>query len=510
MCLAAAVVLGLLSSVVQIHADYRTQFDLLSDTVRQLVQSAAQPAAEAVWSLNEELANGVAEGLLGYQPLELVVIQTSNGIELARKTRQKASHGTLHELSKMTFGGPTEYRIDLPGLGGNNKNEIGRLLVSFDPYPVAVVFFERSFTLVGTGVLRNLVLALVLFLIIYGSLTRPIEQISRFLASTDADNPSGQRLNVPAPHEKNEIGRLMRRVNDCFASIDRFLVQHREQQISLEARVAERTTELNIAKQTAEQANKVKSVFLANISHEIRTPLNAIIGFSELLKNEYFGPINNEKYRDYAFDIHFSSQHLLTLINDVLDLSRIEAGKHELNIEETDIGQIIHETERFIAESAVEKHLRLETFVDQGLPKIWADERSILQVLLNLLSNAVKFTPENGTIKVEAKQDSSGDILISVLDDGIGIPNDKIEAILDPFTQLEPSEHANAGGVGLGLSIVKSLLHLHGGTLEVESEYGSWTRFTAHLPKERVVPSKNPRKPAWHDEAETTVRRISA
>lgn len=250
----------------------------------------------------------------------------------------------------------------------------------------------------------------------------------------------------------------------------------------------QREEALRHAKETAERASGFKSDFLAKMSHELRTPLNAVIGFSEVLKNELFGPIGNAQYLDYAEDIYHSGRHLLDLINDVLDVSKIEAGKYQLSLGDVDLTTLVRETARSVRAQLNQKELQLRTTVARNLPNINADERAIRQILLNLLSNAIKFTPEGGRIRVRAAQDRNGDVRIVVSDTGIGIPKDQIETVLTPFVQLGSINTANGGGTGLGLPIVHSLIQQHGGRLELKSAHGAWTRVSVCLPKQCIMP----------------------
>ena len=244
---------------------------------------------------------------------------------------------------------------------------------------------------------------------------------------------------------------------------------------------------LRTARQQAETANRAKTEFLANMSHELRTPLNAILGFSELIKNELLGPLGNQRYRDYAGDIHESGTHLLQVITDILDISKVEAGKLELHEEAVDIGDLIGNSVHLIAERAKEAGLSVAVKTESGLRAIYADERLIKQCLINLLSNAVKFTPDGGYIIVRALNGPDGTMVISVADTGIGIEMDELPRVLAPFGQADGSLSRKYEGTGLGLPLVKSFVELHGGTLDIQSGIGVGTTVTIRFPAERVL-----------------------
>lgn len=231
----------------------------------------------------------------------------------------------------------------------------------------------------------------------------------------------------------------------------------------------------------AEKASRAKSGFLATMSHELRTPLNAIIGFAEIISREHFGPLGNPRYQEYAQDILSSSHHLLDLVNDVLDLSAIEAGKYSLTRELIEIPEVIEECFRTIAGAAKQKHISYTLDIPPILPPCYADRRGIKQILLNLLSNAVKYTSEGGSIRLSVVA-RGGHHTIEVIDNGQGIPASKMARLTNPFSRVETNPHKSEEGVGLGLSIVDSLLKLHGGELNIESELGNGTTVSVKLP----------------------------
>jgi signal transduction histidine kinase len=240
------------------------------------------------------------------------------------------------------------------------------------------------------------------------------------------------------------------------------------------------------ARSQAEMANHAKSEFLANMSHELRTPLNAIIGFSEIIAHELFGPLGNEKYLDYMKDIHQSSLHLLSIINDVLDMSKIEAGKLELSKEPLNIRHLIGEVTRMMRERAESRGIELVTKLSDGEVTIWADERAMKQIFLNLLSNAIKFSREGGEVCIRVLSAAEPDpAVVEFEDHGIGMNEEELQRALQPFGQAKPSTTRNYGGTGLGLPITKGLIEAHGGKLAIESRAGQGTIARVCLPTER-------------------------
>jgi two-component system, cell cycle sensor histidine kinase PleC len=232
----------------------------------------------------------------------------------------------------------------------------------------------------------------------------------------------------------------------------------------------------------AETANASKTAFLANMSHELRTPLNAILGFSEIIAQECFGPVGSARYKDYAGDIHSSGAHLLSLINDLLDIAKIEAGRMDIAPHPLDAQRVFEIALKLIGTKAREKEQTLTIEVEAGAPALYADERALKQILINLVSNAVKFTPEGGRIEVIASLARDGGFQIMVKDNGPGIPHEKLDKIFTPFSQVDNRYDRQAGGTGLGLALVRGLAELHGGRAWLESEFGRGCSVFVNLP----------------------------
>ena len=241
------------------------------------------------------------------------------------------------------------------------------------------------------------------------------------------------------------------------------------------------------ARRRAEEANLAKSRFLATMSHELRTPLNAILGFSEVMQGEVLGPLGNDTYKGYISDIHASGTHLLKVINEILDLSRIEAGRYELKEEAIKLAHIIEEANQMVALKARTKGVEISLQVEENLPLIWADEKAVRQIALNLLSNALKFTPTGGKITVTVGWTSLGGQYFSVRDTGPGIPEEEIPVVLSSFGQGSIAIKSAEQGTGLGLPIVQALMHMHEGRFDLKSVLREGTVVTASFPRSRVL-----------------------
>ncbi len=277
---------------------------------------------------------------------------------------------------------------------------------------------------------------------------------------------------------ESRINRMQTRIDVDRARMDALERSRKD----LERLVGERTTELSTAKEQAEIANRSKSEFLAHVSHELRTPLNAIIGFAELMRTETFGPVGSTRYQEYLGDIYNSGHFLLSLINDVLDLSKIEAGRREMNYELIAAGDLVNSCLRLVKERAIEAGVGLDVALPPEPLRLMVDVRAAKQILLNLLTNAIKFTPRGGGITVAAEAAGPDRIALSIIDTGIGIAPQDLHRVMEPFAQVSNALNRKHAGTGLGLPLSRMLAELQGGKLSLASRLGQGTTVKVELP----------------------------
>ena len=275
-------------------------------------------------------------------------------------------------------------------------------------------------------------------------------------------------------------------------------LSYQEEKDALIAELEQAKLNSDEARRRAEGANLAKSRFLATMSHELRTPLNAILGFSEVMKAELFGPHDIPTYKEYSNDIHASGQHLLMLINEILDLSRVEAGRYELKEEAVSLPGVVEECRHLLALRAKNRAITVTERLDGDLPRIWVDERAVRQITLNLLTNAIKFTPHGGEITIKVGWTTSGGQYLSIRDTGPGIPEEEIPVVLSSFGRGAMAQKNADEGTGLGLPIVRGLVELHGGEFQLNSKVREGTEVVVVFPPERVMnalPSLDPDAP---------------
>jgi len=320
-----------------------------------------------------------------------------------------------------------------------------------------------------TAIITLLVISIFITLRI---LTRPLGNITTAMIEYGQGKKD---IHVPMIKAQDEIGDLARTFGKMKHELD--ILQH-----NLEEKVVERTVQLQAAKEEADRANNAKSEFVANISHELRAPLNAIIGFSDLIVSESFGPINNEKYADYCVNINKSGGHLLQIINDILDISKAEAAELKLEKIEFNLREDLQDIRQMFALQTERKGIYLNLDLDESIPeKVVGDMIRTKQIFINLIGNAIKFT-EKGGITIKAKYTPSSKRLnVEVIDTGIGISKDKVEEVFAKFSQAEESTNRKYGGTGLGLAITRTLIEMMGGAIKATSKLGVGTSFKFHI-----------------------------
>jgi len=336
------------------------------------------------------------------------------------------------------------------------------------------------------------------------ALARPIRALT---AATTRLAAGDDNIEIPGGGRKDEIG-AMARALEVFKENVKTIRRNESELIrvrnSLELRVQERTSELAEALMAAKAANTAKSEFLATMSHELRTPLNSIIGFSEIIQEQSFGPLGAPQYGEFAKDINNSGKHLAGLIDDILEFSKIESGKMALKEEDVDVSAMIHSCASQIRQIIKRKSLNLEVNLSKNLPPMRADPTKLKQILANLLSNATKFTEAGGTVGLDAQFEPAHGHVIQVHDTGIGMAPEAIPSATNPFSQVDGSKNRKFEGAGLGLPLAKQFTELHGGSLKIQSTPGNGTSVTLRFPLERAVQPKrlvinlpSEKAPAW-------------
>ena len=492
LALLVAFALGILFSLFQIRTDLVTEKQRLDQSFTQILKVANPSAVQAAFGLDNKLAENVVAGLFEYDAVCGAQIVDNQNVVMAEKKRKEVQ-SPLKPIVHYLFGPPKEFKLKL--YAANHNMTVGSLSITVDTLVIAERFFERSALTLVSGLLRSLLLAAILGVLFYFVLTRPIKQVAEHIKIHQT------AVEVPKSHQRDELGELIEAYNNQFeerAKAQKHLfrlnlelekrVAERTKQLEsskqdLEQRVESRTRELILATETAQAASRAKSDFLAHMSHELRTPLNAIIGFSQIWVEEMFGEIKNQKYKEYAIDINQASTHLLTLISDILDVSKLEAGEMELNATEIDVRELVEKGTVLVADSVSHKTIDLSVTIEPPVAHFVADPRLLRQILHNILHNAVKFSHPGGKVEINATQGSDGALILAVVDYGCGIEALDIKRVLEPFNQTRDRPDLTHDGAGLGLPISKRFVELHGGTLALESIVDQKTVVTVSLPR---------------------------
>lgn len=503
-----ACLLGLLSGLVQIYLDYGDQVRNQDRDIDHYLASVQQPAANALWELNGNMAKAIVDGLLGYEIFVGATLTTGNGFPLAEKERPILEDGFV-TLSEWLFGGRSERIVEINYNDNGQAYRVGALKVATHPYRMGRQFIQRSAVTFAGGFLKSLVLAGILLIAFYLTLTKPLESLSHQVDRMDPTDPEDSKVKVEGTARDDELDRIVQAVNNQRALTRNHLreldaahraLEHanRGLEAAVDARTQELTDEirskgeierkLRVAAAKAEESALVRTQFLANMSHEFRTPLNAIIGYSEFAKIN-LNSVPPDKLKEYLGHVHGAGTHLLDLVNSILDLSRMHAGRMPIDYETVDINALVTEiTQGLLSENTKNGNV-FECDLEPGSTKVVTDRVKMKQVLFNLLGNAVKFTSD-GTISVQTSVSKTreGTLTIQVADTGIGIDPRALPRIFENFTQAEPHLSRRFGGSGLGLSIVRETCQLLGWEIDVESEIGKGSCFTLTMPLKPADP----------------------
>ncbi|KRV75773.1 hybrid sensor histidine kinase/response regulator [Pseudomonas citronellolis] len=498
-----AFILGTLLSLIQVGVDYASQDASINREVRALLDVSHNPAARIAYNIDAELAQELVVGLLRSPAVIRAEIIDSADVALASAGRPPAE-SRLRPLSDFLFGHMRVYEEPLY-IEHQPKESLGVLRLEIDTFVFGNDFLRRAGMTLISGFVRSLLLSLILLVLFYGLLTKPLVSLIEVLARHDPRSPTRLRLPCPQGHERDEIGVLVEVTNRQLSHIAVEMEQRREAEdrltrylAELENIVAARTAELKAANARLTQSNQqlecarlnaldmaqARATFLANMSHEIRTPLNGLLGMLGLALD---GPLSPEQRQQLSI-AHDSGKVLVDLLNDVLDLSKFESGQLELEKIPFDLATLVEDTASLLSQNAAPA-VELTCLVSPDLPaQLEGDPTRVRQIVSNLLSNALKFTRLGRVdLRVEPWEDG---VRISVRDTGIGIAADALQRIFQPFTQADAGITRQFGGTGLGLALTRKLCEAMQGELSVSSQPGLGSEFAATLPLPALDPAQ--------------------
>ena len=455
----------LITTGIQLWSEYGRDVSSIEFHFEQVERGYLESVAENVWQSDTERLNLLIKGIIESPDFKFARVRKEDGAVLT-----SAGIETQDTVIRKFFPLTYNYR---------DKNiNIGELEVVASLAQVHDRTLDRFGLILLSNALRTFMVALFMFAVIHVLLTRHLDKMAQYAYKIDLGLPQ-----EPLRLERSFLSNKPDEVDQLADSLNVMHDQLRKAHDTLKEQVIDRKE----AAEASQAANRAKSAFLANMSHELRTPLNAILGFSEMLKLEIYGKHSDPHYNDYANTIHISGSHLLNIINDILDISRIEAGKTILEDIDLNIDDAINACTLMVSTKAEEAGVKIHYSKADAAYLLRADLRLFKQALINLLSNAIKFTPSGGRVTVSWQLGPSGGHEFRVTDTGIGISAEDIPKILEPFGQVADSQTRNHDGTGLGLPICKSLIELHDGTLTMESEPGKGTTVTIKFPPKRTI-----------------------
>jgi signal transduction histidine kinase/CheY-like chemotaxis protein len=490
-----AFILGTLLSLIQVGIDYASEDASIDREIRSLLEISHNPAARIAYNIDAELAKELVLGLLQSPVVIRAEIIDNSGMTLASVNRPRIE-SRYRLFSDFLFGESRQFE-DLLFVAHAPDEALGLLRLEVDTYAFGSNFLRRAMLTLLTGFVRSLGLSLILLVLFYFMLTKPLVRVIRSLADRDPRAPAHSALPCPPGHEQDEIGILVKVANQQLSAIAEEIAQRRDAEDrltqylgELENIVSTRTAELKATNQRLTQSNQeleiarraalemaqARAAFLANMSHEIRTPLNGLLGMLALALD---APLSTEQRQQLSI-AHDSGKVLVELLNDILDLSKFEAGQLELENIPFDLGSLVEETANLLSQNAA-PGVELTCLIDPRLPaQVLGDPTRVRQIVSNLLSNALKFT-RSGRVDVRVSGTAKG-VQIIVRDTGIGIPEQARARIFQPFAQAGVGITRQYGGTGLGLALTRRLCEAMEGQLSLSSQEGFGSRFSADLP----------------------------
>ncbi len=479
--------IGLLITAVLVWDVLRRADEEIDREIRIVKSAFHDPIANQLWAYDERELRTVLSALVRLSVAQGVIVEDPFS------GRRLGAYGVTGsgEGSGMVVH---SFDIHYVSQGSDKARHLGHvdLLV---PADLALTRSWPSIMLIFTAASVKLLLIWILFsYYAQRQLARPLSRLSDAIDRVDPVFRPYSDIQAVGPedgelkHLQDSFNRLLNRLETAHAERAAYEEELIGARAQLEDAVAERTKQLDGARRRAEEASVAKSRFLAMMSHELRTPLNSILGFSQFMVDEIMGRMGNVRYLEYAADIQHSARHLLDVINDILDISKVEAGETKLEEEDLDLRDVAAAVQRLMSPRIGAKNQVLSINIADNMPKLRGDGRVLRQVLMNLFSNANKFTPEGGALTLSTGVDYRGGIRIEVADTGIGIAAENVPVVLEAFGQVRTSHTVTHEGTGLGLTLSKQLVDLHGGDLAIQSEVGKGTTVILRFPADRTIP----------------------
>ena len=469
-------------------------------SVLRYAHSASRDFGDLKFWMADLAASHLTRSAQEMEKARLTFVADLDQLERGNKSTVAAIRGDLEKFWPLAMAAVDAYVADQRVLGNSRMEKAKVHLEAVDRRLTRLVSRLESLALrvnegaqVNSEVAVSISLAFVLLaslfwlvstILVLRSITTPLKELVDSIAAITAGDLEAE-LPAIRHDEFGTVARVLRDFRDNLA--ERARMQEEQRQAEEEAR---------LARAAAEQANRAKTDFLSNMTHELRTPLNSIIGFAEMMKRQAFGPLGSEEYREFVDDMLDCATHLMSLINDVLDISKIEAGQFVLRPSRVDVARTMEDVLRVLRQRADKAELTLAVAVGDRMPPVWLDERTLKQILFNLLSNAIKFSKPGGILTLRAWIDETQRFALRISDQGIGMTAEEVEKAMLPFVQLDSSLSRSHAGTGLGLPLVKTLVELHGGELSISSELGKGTDIVIFFPAERTLfPGVDPPAP---------------